>query len=417
MKKFTYWLENSFSPKMSKINNNVWVVTIKDSIMQTLPFIFLGSVFCLLAILNDYFPSLPSFWTPFSWTMGKISLFVAFLIPFNLMEKKRLRKQRFIAAMSSLVLFLIVITPQVEIDKVIGFGHDALGAGGMFVAIFCGIYTGYIMSLFGKFSFFKEDSAIPDFVRSWFDAMLPIAIVVCTGWIVVLLMKVDIYHIILSIFMPLSNFIESPFGFILLMFIFCFLYSMGISSWVLTPVVQPVFLAAITTNIALAKAGTATVSNLNLVTGSTVYSAYLWVGGIACTLPLVIMLMRSKSKKLSALGKACLVPGIFNINEPVVFGAIAWNPILMVPMWLQGIILPLVTYIFTKVIHFAPIPTIQFEMWYCPFPIATWLTTESIRGIILLIVNIVISTAIWYPFFKAYEAQEVKAYETQEAAN
>lgn len=416
MKKFINWLENSFSPKMSKINNNVWIVAIKDSIMQTLPFIFLGSVFCMLAILNDYFPKLPSFWTPFGWTMGKISLFVAFLIPFNLMEKKRLRKQRFIAGMSSLVLFLIVITPQVQLDKVIGFGHDALGAGGMFVAIFCGIFTGFVMSMFGKFSFFKEDSAIPDFVRSWFDAMLPIAIVVCAGWIVVLLMKVDIYNIVLSIFMPLSRFIQSPFGFIAIMFIYCFLYSMGISSWVLTPVTQPVFLAAITANMALAKAGTATVANLNLVQDSTIYSAYLWVGGIACTLPLVIMLMRSKAKRLSALGKACLLPGIFNINEPVVFGAIAWNPILMLPMWLQGIILPLVTYIFTKVIPFAPIPTVQFEMWYCPFPFATWFTTGSIRGIILFVVNVVIATAIWYPFFKAYEAQQVAA-ETAEAAN
>lgn len=411
------WLQNSFSPKMNKINNNVWVVSIKDSIMQTLPFIFLGSVFCLLAILNDYFPNLPSFWTPFGWTMGKISLFVAFLIPFNLMEKKRLRKQRLIAGMSSLILFLIVVTPQVEFDKVIGFGHTSLGAGGMFIAIFCGIFTGYVMSLFGKFSFFKEDSVIPDFVRSWFDAMLPIAIIICTGWIVVLIMKVDLYNAVLSIFMPLSTFVQSPFGFILVMFIYCFLYSMGISSWVLTPVTSPVFLAAITANIAMAQAGTATAANLNLATSSTIYSAYLWVGGIGCTLPLVIMLIRSKAKKLSALGKACLVPSIFNINEPVVFGTIAWNPYLMIPMWIQGIVLPIVTYIFTKVIPFAPIPTLQFEMWYCPFPISTWITTGSISGILLLVVNVIISATIWYPFFKAYEAQEIKALNEQEAAN
>jgi PTS system cellobiose-specific IIC component len=416
MKKLINWLETSFSPKMSKINNNVWVVAIKDSIMQTLPFIFLGSIFCMLAILNDYFPSLPSFWTPYAWTIGKISLFVAFLIPFNLMEKKRLRKQRFIAGMSSLVLFLIVVTPQVQVDKVIGFGDSSLGAGGMFVAIFCGVFTGFIMSLFGKFSFFKEDSVIPDFVRAWFDSMLPIAIVVCTGWIIVLLMKVDLYNIVLAIFMPLSKFIESPIGFIAIMFIYCFLYSMGISSWVLTPVTSPVFLAAITANIAFAKAGTATVSNLNLVTSSTIYSAYLWVGGIGCTLPLVIMLMLSKSRKLSALGKACLVPGIFNINEPVVFGAVAWNPLLMLPMWLQGIILPLITYIFTKVIPLAPIPKIQFDLWYCPFPIATWFTTGSFRGIMLLIICVVVSSAIWYPFFRAYEAQEIAEEATIEKA-
>ncbi len=409
MKKFIHWLENSFAPKMSKVNNNVWIVTIKDSIMQTLPFILLGSLFTVFAILNNYIPSLPSFWTPFGWTMGKVSLFVAFLIPFNLMEKKKLRKQRLIAGMSGLLLFLMVITPQVELDKVIGFGHDALGAGGMFVAIFTGLFTGFIMSLFGKFSFFKEDSVIPDFVRSWFDAILPIAIVVFTGWILVLLMKVDIYNIVLSIFMPLASFMESPFGFVVIMLLYSFLYSMGISSWVLTPVTQPVLLAAIAANIELARAGAATVGNLNLVTSTTIYSTYMWVGGIGSTLPLVIMFLRSKSMKLSSLGKASLIPGIFNINEPIVFGGIAWNPLLMVPMWLQAVALPLVTYIFTKVIPFAPIPTIQFEMWYAPFPFATWFTTGSVAAVILMLVNVAISTAIWYPFFKVYEAQELAA--------
>lgn len=411
MNKIIKWLSESFAPKMSKINNNVWVLTIKDSIMQTLPFILLGSVFCCLAILNDYFPSLPSFWTPFGWTMSKISLFVAFLIPFNYMEKKRYRKQRLNAAMTGLIMFLIVISPQVIADGTIGFGHDALGAGGMFVAIFTGVFTSLVMGAFAKFSFFKEDSVIPDFVRSWFDSMLPIGICVVAAWVVVLLMNVDLYNIILAIFMPVANFMQTPFGFVLIMFLYCFLYSMGISSWVLTPVAKPVLLAAITSNVALAAAGTATAASLNLVTSEVIYSAYLWVGGIGCTLPLVIMMMRAKSKKLKALGTACLVPGIFNINEPVVFGAIAWNPILMLPMWLQGIVLPIIVYIFTKVIAIAPIPTVVFDMWYCPFPFGTWLTTKSVTGFILLAVVVVVSTLIWYPFFKVYDKQEADAEE------
>lgn len=408
MNKLVVWLENSFSPKMTKINNNVWVVSIKDAIMQTLPFILLGSVFCLLAILNDYIPSLPSFWTPFGWTMGKISLFVAFLIPFNLMEKKRLRKQRLIAGMTSAILFLMVVTPQVVLDNAVGFDHSSLGAGGMFVAIICGIFTGVVMDVFGKFSFFKKESVIPDFVRSWFDSMLPIGIVVLAGWIVVLIMNVDLYNIILSIFMPIAKLIETPYGFALIMFVHCFLYSMGISSWVLTPVTKPVLLAAITANVALAAAGTATAANLNVVTSETIYSAYLWVGGIGATLPLVFMMLRSKSKKLKALGRASLVPGIFNINEPVVFGAIAWNPLLMFPMWLQGIILPIIVWIFTKVIPIAPIPAMVFDLWYTPFPISTWIVTKSFTAIILLLITVAASIAIWYPFYKVYEKQQVE---------
>ncbi|WP_207940713.1 PTS system, cellobiose-specific IIC component [Enterococcus sp. DIV2402] len=398
MKPFINWLEGSFTPRMNKINHNTWIVTLKDSIMQALPLIFLGSLFAMLAILNDYFPSLPNFWVLYGWTMGMISLIISFLIPFNLMEKKRLRKQRINAGMSGVILFLIIISPQVIADGQPGFSHSALGAGGMFVAIISGLFAGFVLNMFGKFSFFKEESVIPDFVRAWFDAMLPIGIVIIIGWLLVDLLKFDVYNSILAIFMPLQNVVETPWGFSLMMFIVCFLYSLGISTWVLTPVINPVLLTAIQANID----GT----SQNLVTDPTIYSAYLWIGGIGCTMPLVFMLIRSKSKKLKALGTASILPTFFNINEPIVFGAIAWNPLLMIPMWLQGIILPLVVWFFTKVIAFAPIPMINFQMWYCPFPISTWLTTGSISGILLMLIIFIISAAIWYPFFKTYEKQE-----------
>ncbi|MEH7116256.1 PTS transporter subunit EIIC [Neobacillus vireti] len=401
MQKMITWLEKDFSPKMMKINNNVWVTSLKDSIMQVLPFILLGSVFCLLTIPGDVFhlKHYPNFWTLFGWTMGVLSLLISFLIPFNLMEKKRLRKQRFIAGGTALITFLMIITPQVVADKTVGFSHASLGAGGMFVAIVAGIFTGWIMGVFGKFSFFKEDSVIPDFVRAWFDSMLPIAVVIITTWLVVDIAHFDLYNAIQNVFKPLSKIFESPWGFSLIMFITCFIYSMGISTWVLQPITRPVILAAITAN--------ATAGASNLVTAETMYSAYLWIGGIGCTLPLVVMLAFSKSSKLKALGRASIVPGIFNINEPVVFGAIAWNPIMMFPMWITGLVLPLIVWFGTKVIHFAPIPKIVFDLWYVPFPISTWLTTGAVSGIILMLICAAAASAIWYPFFKVYEKQEL----------
>jgi len=402
MEKLINWLEKDFAPRMNKINHNVWVITLKDSIMQLLPFILLGSLFCLLTIPGDVFhiKNYPNFWTLFGWTMGLLSLLVSFLIPFNLMEKKRLRKQRMIAGCTGLITFLIIISPQVIADKTIGFSHASLGSGGMFVAIVAGVFTGWIMGLFGSFSFFKEESVIPDFVRAWFDAMLPIAVVIVATWLVVDIAGFDLYNTILKIFMPLAKVMESPWGFPLIMFITCFLYTMGISTWVLTPVTKPVLLAAITAN--------ATAGASNLVTSETMYSAYLWVGGIGTTLPLVIMLAFSKNAKLKALGRASITPSIFNINEPVVFGAIAWNPIMMFPMWIIGIVLPIIIWVFTKVIHFAPIPKIVFDLWYVPFPISTWITTGTISGLILMFVCVLVASVIWYPFFKVYEKQEMK---------
>ncbi len=400
MNKIIKWLNTSFAPKLMKMNSNIWIQTIKESVLQTIPFIFLGSLFCCLAILNNYFPSLPSFWTPFGWTMGMVSLFISFLIPFNYMEKKRIRKQRILAALCGVILFLIVISPKVIEDGIPGFGHSAMGAGGMFIAIVTGVFVSLVMELFSKISFFKEDSVIPDFVRVWFDSMLPIAVIVVTGWVVVDILQFDMYNLIVMIFMPLSSILQSPFGLIAFCFFECFIYSMGISTWVLTPIVTPVMLAAIAANVD----GT----GAYMVTDTAIFSTYLWIGGIGSTLSLSVMMAFSKSKKLKALGKACVIPGIFNINEPIVFGAIAWNPILMIPMWIQGIVLPAIMWTFTKIIPFAPVPMVQFEMWYTPFPISTWIVTRSVSAVILLIVIGAVGAMIWYPFFKAYEQQELE---------
>ncbi len=408
MEKLIKWLEEDFAPRLQKVTNATWVVVIKDSMMQLLPFILAGSLFCLGAVLNDYVPGLPSFWTPFGWTMSKISLMASFLIPFNYCERKRYRKQRLIAGFTGMMLFMITINP--EAAEEMGQGHALYGANGMFVAMFTGIIVGTVFGAFAKFSFFKEDSVVPDFVRQWFDSLLPIVLTITAGWLIVLVAGVDVAGAVQAVFMPLQKILTSPVGFVLFLFFKCFIYSMGISGWVLTPVDEPVKLAVMEANLALVAAGTATYKTLGVFTECFMYCTYLWIGGIGCTLSLCLLMMFAcKSSELKALGRACIVPGIFNINEPVVFGAIAWNPILMVPMWLQAIILGSLTYLFTKVIPFAPIPKIDFELWYCPYPISTWISTQgSIAGVLFAVATFVVSALIWYPFLKAYDDQKVK---------
>lgn len=408
MNKMVHWLETSVSPTLQKFTSMTWIVVIKNSMMQLLPFILAGSLFCVGTVLNDVVEWLPSFWVPFRWTMNKIGLMAAFLIPFNYCEFKKYRKQRLVAGFTGLILFMICIDPQTV--EVAGQNHTLYGANGMFVAIFTGIIVGLVFGAFARFSFFKEDSVIPDFVRQWFDALLPIMILVTAGWLIVLVANVDVAGAVQAVFMPLQSILTSPVGFVISAFLYCFIYSMGISVWVLTPVAGPVKLAVIASNLALVAAGTATVANLGVYTETFMYSCYMWIGGVGCTLSLVIMMcLLCKSTELRALGRACLVPGIFNINEPVIFGAIAWNPLLMIPMWCQGVVISGLTYLFTKVIPFAPIPRIQFELWYCPYPISTFIATQgSIIAIIFVIATFLLSAAIWFPFLMAYDRQKVR---------
>ena len=303
MDKLIKWLENSFAPKLQKITNLTWIVVIKDSVMQLLPFILAGSIFCVGTILNDYIPALPSFWTPFGWTMSKIGLMASFLIPFNYCEKKRFRKQRILAGFTGMMLFMICIDPQSAEEM--GQGHSLYGANGMFVAIFTGIIVGLVFGAFAKFSFFKEDSAIPDFVRQWFDSLLPIMLVIAGGWLIVQVAGVDVAGAVQAVFMPLQSALTSPVGFVFFLFLKCFIYSMGISTWVLTPVDEPVKLAVITANLELVAAGVATYQNLGIFTETFMFCTYLWIGGVGCTLSLcLLMMVICKSSELKALHRA-----------------------------------------------------------------------------------------------------------------
>lgn len=399
MQTFIDWMETNFAPKMNVINRNIWILTLKDSIMQILPMIFVGSLVTIISILQDFIPGFPDLWSLSSYSMGLISLFVAFLIPFNFMERKKLSEMRIVAGMAGIALYAVVI--RMENVQELDFG--VFGAGGMFVAIIVGIIAALVMALFGGFSFFKADSAIPDFVRSWFDSMLPIFIIILIGYLVVYVLNFDLYTFIINLFMPLGNFAESLPGFVFLYFIMVFFYSMGISVWVFTPIIYPIMFTGIQANIdAVAAGGIAA----NIMTQEVFYSGWLAIGGVGCTLTLVIMTALSKSRRLKALGRASIVPSILNINEPIIFGCIAWNPVMMIPMWIQGLVIPTITYIVLKA-GLVNIPSQVFGMWYCPFPISTWLVSRDIMGIVLLAILIVVSALIWYPFFKLYERQQL----------
>lgn len=398
------FLNTKFAPKAQKVANNQWILTIKNSILEVLPFIFVGSFITLLQIPANFWKWWPDLSPINSFTFGLTSIFVAFLIPFNFMEAKKLKKQRIIAGLSSVALFLMLANPTWDkTGSVISYQFSELGAGGMFVALIVGVYTALIMELFGKFSFFSEDSALPDFVMSWFDSMLPITVVIGTGWLLNLV-HFDLYQLIVNIFKPLATSANTWWGFTLLLFIACFIYSMGISTWVLAAITQPLMLGGIAANIKAVAAGHAAT---NIYTSELIFS-FPWIGGVGCTLPLVLlMLFATKSKRLKALGKATIIPSLFNINEPVVFGTIVWNPYLMIPLWINGIVLPLITAFWFKA-GLSPIPSALMQMWYIPVPFSSWLVSSAISSIVLAVILFVVGGAIYYPFLKVYDNSLLK---------
>ncbi|BDZ32194.1 PTS transporter subunit EIIC [Lactiplantibacillus sp. WILCCON 0030] len=400
MHKIMDFMTNSFAPKVNKIVKNPWIAAIQDSIMTALPLVFVGSLITIISLLQNVFKGMPDFSVISDFSFGMFGLVVSFLIPYYVMEKKKNNSSKIISGATSLVLFMMLLSPTMTKSGNIQFIMSRFGATGMFLAIITGLVVAAVMNLAAKHSFFGEDTAIPDFVIGWFDSLLPITFLLLVGWLITIQFKIDFFNVVLLVFSPLASIVQSYPGFVLSVFIPVFLYTFGISGWVMMPVIYPVYMAGLAENAKqVANGGIAT----HIATQETCY-AFSSMGGVGTTLALAfIMLFFSKSAQLKAIGKAVFVPSLFNINEPLVFGApIAFNPYLMVPMWINSILIPTIVYI-SMAWNWVAIPTKTFLLWYIPYPITSYLATQDWRAIILAIIIFAISWIVFWPFFKAYD--------------
>lgn len=396
-------------PFTNKVTRNPWVKSVQDSFMTILPFILLGSFITLISLVTEI-PWVQENWawwpdmSPInSFTFGLMGLIMAFLIPYFIMENKGVQRTKLLAGATGIAMFLILAAPNFDDEGNIILIFERLGATGMFGALVVGLFVGFVMYRFASFSFFKNSSSMPDFIITWFDSLIPISISVVIAWLINFVFGWDAFNFLAWIFGPLVNIGQSYAGFVILVFLIVFIYTFGISSWVLGPIMFPIMLTGIQTNMDLVAAGQPPTA---INTMEVIYTGWIAIGGLGATLPLAIMMTwMSRSQQLRAIGKAVIVPSVFNINEPVYFGApIAFNPILMIPTWINGLLLPLIVW---PVLHFglAPIPSQIFQLWYLPFPISTWMVAPGIAGLLLFLVCFVLAALVFFPFFKVYDNQ------------
>ena len=128
------------------------------------------------------------------------------------------------------------------------------------------------------------------------------------------------------------------------------------------------------------------------------------IGGAGATLGLAILLaLRAKSQYGKMLGKTTVIPAIFNINEPIMFGApIVLNPILIIPFILAPIINIIIAWAAT---NFGLVPAMYIAApWTLPAPLFAFMATGgSWQAAILGFVLIFVSVLVYYPFFKMYD--------------
>lgn len=178
-------------------------------------------------------------------------------------------------------------------------------------------------------------------------------------------------------------------------------------SLVVGTVINAVYMPMALENMELYAAGTPA-SELPHILGNTFYSLYAGIGGAGGTLSLlIIMFLFAKSKQNKELAKLAGIPGIFVINEPIVFGyPLILNPIMAIPFIITPIVQLLIPYFVTSLGLIPPLTGVQ-----VPFGVPVVINGFMAGGwtaALMQIIDIVVGCLIWLPFFKISDAQMYK---------
>lgn len=412
MNKLMSWFTDSLAPGMQKIFDNPWISAVASSMQKILPFILVGSVISIYNVFVRYIPSLPDLSFVNTFSFGMMSLIVAFMVAYFGMIELDHPKYTITAGLTSLTAFLLSLFPSMASIIVSDTGVKTfqiqdinyIGGSGLFISILIALFVMVVFHFYAKLHILEDSVSVPDFVCEWINNIIPMTLIYLVIGILTIQLQIDLVLFINWLFQPVVSIGQSLPGFIIISFLYVLLYSLGISAWSLNAIVKPILMAGISANAELALAGG---SPIYIVTTETIFTtALVAMGGLGATLPLnILMLVKCKSKKLKTMGKICIGPSIFNINEPLVYGApIVFNPLLMIPMWVNSIVGSVVVW-FAMSLGFLNIPAGVNNISRIPAPICTWLTTDDFRAFIWFFVLFVIYTIIWYPFLMKYDKQ------------
>ena len=129
------------------------------------------------------------------------------------------------------------------------------------------------------------------------------------------------------------------------------------------------------------------------------FDAFAWFGGSGGTIVLIIaILLFSKRADYLTVGKLSLGPGIFNINEPIMFGLpVVLNPIMFIPFVIAPLVATTIGWVATYLGLVAPVS--QQVAWVTPPLLLSFLATGADwRAPIVALVCMVVTFLIWTPF-------------------
>lgn len=429
MASFSQNLNEKVIPAVMKFVNLKGVTALKDGILFTLPLTMVGSIFLLLAqlpipALNEWIAGIfGEGWTePLMQAYGATFEIVAIIAVMGIAYSyaKNEGHEPFSAGIISLVVFLLTTNSFVTTESgevVSGVISKAwTGGKGMVTAIIIGLVVGSVYSWFMRKNIkITMPAGVPQGVANSFAALIPAAVIITGSTLVYIFFKyvMDttfiewIYKILQT---PLQGLTDSLGGVIVISFVGPFLWWFGVhGSTIVSGVADGILISNTLENQAIIDSGLAlTIENGAHIVTKQFLDNLLIITGAGITIGLVIsMILVGKSKQSKELGKLALLPGLFNINEPVTFGTpIVMNPFMAIPFIATPVIAAILSY-FAIATGLVPPFSGVMAPWTTP-PIISGLIIGGWRTALLQAVILVISVLMYMPFFKKQDAINYK---------
>lgn len=410
MDKFIKWLEEYYAPVAMRVGDQRHLKAIRDGIVSLIPLLLMGSFFLIIAfppvasLAKMVEPYVGTLCSVNNATMGLMGLMASFSIAYSLAASYKLDPLG--NALISVATFMLA-TPFTKDGNITSAW---MGSKGLFVAMLVAIFVVEVQRyMIKKNLVIRMPEGVPPAVARSFMSLVPGFIAISVVFVINSILSLsasnmqDIIYKILSA--PLMSLGGSLPAFLLAIFFAQLLWSVGIHGATLVGgVMSPVYLTLAQQNAA-AKAAGLPIPN---IVCQQLWDVYGNIGGSGSTFALVLMmLIIGRSKQLKALGKSAIGPACFAINEPVLFGMpIVMNPVLMIPFIFAPLISITIAYfamdagLVDKLFAMAP--------WTTPPIINAFLDTGDMRAAVLQIFCFGVTGAVYYPFFKMWDAAKAK---------
>ena len=305
------------------------------------------------------------------------------------------------------------------------FSTANTGTNGLFTAIIVGLLATMLFTKLAGIDKLKINlgEGVPPAVADSFNVMIPMLLTLgCFGLVSTILhvgFSTDIATLVKTFVQaPLQGLNSNIWGVVTIYTFANLLFCLGIHQSAISGVLaEPMLTILITENMAAYASGGFGAIQPDHYMNMQIVNTFGLIGGSGCTLCLLIAtFLFSKNKTSKSIAGLAIGPGIFNINEPVIYGyPIVYNLPLMIPFVLIPDLFMIITYFCTAagLIN----PCVVMVPWTTPVFLSGFLATAGdFRAVILQVVLVAMGIAIYLPFMKVHERVMAKQAEEAEAA-